>query len=97
MFLSVDLQRLEQLTEFQDREQTVASRLENALVQLYQEAACRQTLNLDIINRQLCFVREEQRRIRGRKALLLDAHNTISGAKFSFVEKLTDAKQKLYD
>lgn len=97
MLLSVNLQRLEQLTEFQDCEQAVASRLENALIQLYQEAESGQTQNLDIINRQLRFVREELRRIRDRKALLLDAHSTISNAKFSFAEKLTDARQKLYD
>lgn len=97
MLLSVNLQGLEQLTEYPDREIVIAERLEFALSQLYENARMVQSQDLDLIYRQLSFVREEKNRIRGRRTLLIGAHETLTNARFSFDVKLAEAKKELRD
>lgn len=97
MLLSVNLQGLEELTEYPDREIVIAERLEFALTQINEDARVGQSKDLDLIYRQLSFVREEIQRIRGRRTLLIGAHETLTNARVSFDEKLAEAKQELRD
>ena len=97
MLLSVNLQGLEQLTEYPDREIIIAERLEKAFSQMYEEARLIQDQDLELIYRQLTFVRAEIKQIRGRRILLSEAHETLTDAIFSFNDKLADARQELRD
>ena len=97
MLLSVNLRGLEQLVEYPNREITVVERLEYSLSQLCEEAKVMQSSDIDLICRQLTFIREEKQRICGRRSLLTEAHETLTHARISFDEKLSEAKQKLKD
>ena len=93
----MNLHGLEQLAEYPDQEINIAERLERAFSQMYEEAQLIQNQDLDLIYRQLTFIRAEIKQIRGRRILLSEAHETLTGAIYSFNDKLADAKQELKD
>ena len=91
MLISVDLQGIDQLTEYQDREVAVVSRLESALESLRQEAEMLSAQDMEILCRQIAFAKKELRQIQDRKAILQKAYVSVSSAKRSYAEKLATA------
>lgn len=93
MVISVNFRELKLFQEYMDQEDRILDRLENALNVQYQQAQVNPAGNPVFFQQQLNFVERERERVQWRREALENALDILSSAKFSFEEKLLDAKQ----